>query len=153
MVFIQEPEGVFDAPLAEVWEFVGSGDGHSSAHHHQKVRRLLDDPLHGRYSWEQPFDGVSTRFTMRWSSFWPLGVAYEVLEGPFEGSRFFLVYEPRGDRTAVSVVGEFVSRTLADDAIPAAVRRFFDLEYEQDRAAIQARSGGPARALPPRPPR
>lgn len=145
MVFLRDEGSVFEAPLDEVWAFVGSGDHHSGAHEHRRTRRISQSPRVGEYSWEQSFDGAPTRFTMRWTSFHPLGIAYEVLEGPFEGSRFFLWYEARASRTAVSVVGEFVSPTLAAGEIDAAVRRFFDREFEQDVAAI-ARDRAASRA-------
>ena len=79
---------------------------------------------------------------MRWRSFPPLGIAYEVLDGPFSGSRFFIVYEPRGSSTGVSVYGEFTSPTIPEDDLGPAVGGFFDLEFEQDRAALEAGAGG-----------
>lgn len=138
MVFVVDDGGVFDAPLEEVWRFVSSPEAHSGAHRHRgTARRRLSENV-GEYSWEQPFDGGTARFTMRWTAFVPLGVAYEVLEGPFAGSRFFLYYTPRGARTAVTVVGEFVSSTIPLDRLEAVVRRFFATEYEQDRDGIAA---------------
>ena len=143
MVFVRDEGSEFEAPIEVVWEFVGSGDPHSIAHRHTAWRREVGTGNSGTYSWEQPFDGRATRFTMRWVSFHPAGVAYEVLEGPFSGSKFFLYYVPRGDRTEVGVVGEFVSPSLPEGEIEAAVRGFFDVEFEQDRAAIRAlRSSG-----------
>lgn len=141
MVFVHDEGSVFEAPLDLVWEFVGSGDGHSSAHAHLHSERRPRPGNSGEYSWEQEFDGTPTTFTMRWTSFPPLGIAYEVLAGPFEGSRFFLYYVPMGARTGVSVVGEFASRTLPESEIRAAVDRFFSKEFEQDHAAIRARIG------------
>lgn len=137
MVFLQDEGSVFEAPIDVVWEFVGSGNRHSEAHGHRAVKRQrLADPS-GVYSWEQPFDGAPTRFTMRWTSFPPVGIAYEVLEGPFTGSKFLLYYTPMGRRTGVTVVGEFVSPSLPDGQVETAVRRFFATEFDQDRAAIE----------------
>jgi hypothetical protein len=146
MVFVLDSDGVFDVPIDEVWAFVGSGDHHSHAHRHAHFTRERLGERSGRYSWEQPFDGAPTRFTMRWTSFHPVGVAYDVLEGPLAGSKFFLYYVPLGDRTGVTVVGEFVSPTLPAGAIAAAVDRFFATEFEQDHAAMRrdrAASHGP----------
>jgi hypothetical protein len=137
MVRVVDEGGVFEAPLDAVWAFVGSGDHHSGAHAHRHGRRRRLPGNAGEYSWEQEFDGRSERFTMRWRSYHPLGVAYEVLAGPFRGSRFFLYYLPRGGRTAVTVVGEFVSPRIPERRVAAAVRRFFAKEYAQDRAAIR----------------
>lgn len=138
MVFLRDEESVFDAPLEKIWRFLGSGDGHSTAHEHRSQRRERLGENSGRYTWEQSFLGALTRFTMRWTAFYPVGIAYEVLEGPFQGSNFFLFYTPKGERTGVSVVGEFVSPTIPEDELAAAVDRFFSLEFEQDNRAIQA---------------
>lgn len=139
MVFVRDEGSLFEAPLDVVWEFVSSGDGHSSAHRHRKVDRRPLPGNSGQYSWEQEFDGAPTRFVMRWTAFPPVGIAYDVLEGPFTGSRFFLYYTPLGPRTGVTIVGEFCSPTLPVEEIPPAVDRFFALEFEQDHAAIRAR--------------
>jgi hypothetical protein len=137
MVFLVDQGSEFDAPVDAVWRFVSSGRHHSEAHAHRKVRRRRLPNNSGRYSWEQEFEGSPTRFTMRWTAFPPLGVAYDVLEGPFTGSRFFLYYVPRGRKTAVTIVGEFVGPTLAPAQIAPAVRRFFAKEFAQDSAAIR----------------
>ncbi len=138
MVFYRDEGSVFEAPLEAVWEFVGSGDTHSGAHRHRKSERKRLDERSGQYSWEQEFDGAPTRFSMRWTVFPPLGIGYDVLEGPFRGSSFFLYYVPLGPaRTGVNVVGEFTAPDLPDAEIPAAVDRFFSLEYDQDHAGIR----------------
>lgn len=140
MVFIRDDGSVFHAPIDTVWEFVGSGDRHASAHAHRNVRRDRGPGNVGTYSWEQAFDGAPVRFTMRWTVFPPLGIAYEVLEGPFQGSTFFLYYHAQGAETGVGIVGEFRSPTVPDAELPAAVDRFFATEFEQDRAAIEGRA-------------
>lgn len=137
MVFLRDEGDEFDVPIEAVWEFVSSGNHHSDAHHHRDWGRQPIRENSGEYSWEQEFDGAPTRFTMRWTSFYPLGVAYEVLAGPFTGSKFFLYYRAQGPRTGVTVVGEFVSPTLPPSQVPAAVDRFFTTEFEQDHAAMK----------------
>jgi hypothetical protein len=139
MVFIRDEGSVLRASSEEIWEFFSSGKEHSDAHRHRRVRRRRLSGNSGRYSWEQDFEGTPTRFTMRWTAFPPLGLEYEVVEGPFTGSRFFLFYEPMGNHTAVSVVGEFVSPTIPGEGVEASVRRFFELEFKQDSTAIQNR--------------
>ncbi|MCI4345598.1 MAG: hypothetical protein L3K07_02425 [Thermoplasmata archaeon] len=139
MVFLVDKGGVFDAPVEEVWGYLASGEEHSQAHHHEAVRRVRHSPSSLTYSWEQRFDGEPTRFAMRSTAYAPVGIAYEVLEGPFTGSSFFLYYTPKGDRTSVTVAGEFLSPTIPPSHLAAAVERFFALEFEQDGAAIRSR--------------
>lgn len=147
MVFVRDEGSLFHASLDDVWKFVGSGEPHSKAHGHTGTRRTPLEGNAGVYSWEQSFRGRPERFTMRWQSYHPLGLAYDVLEGPFSGSHFFLYYEPGGAVTRVSVVGEFVSPSIPEHELAEAVAAFLDLEFEQDRAAIEgeiraAESGG-----------
>ena len=139
MVFLRDEGSAFEAPIESVWGFLDDPDAHTRAHEHTDVARERTGPDTGTYSWTQPFDGEPAAFAMRWRSYYPLGIAYEVLAGPFEGSRFFLYYTPLGDRTGVSVVGDFRSPTLPDAALPRAVERFFAREFEQDHAAIRSR--------------
>ena len=139
MVFVRDEGSRFDVPIETVWQFVSSGPLHSDSHHHRRFTRKPLGGNAGEYSWEQDFDGAPARFVMRWTAFPPVGIAYEVLAGPFAGSRFLLYYIPEGERTAVTVVGEFVSPTLPAPEIEPAVRRFFSVEFDQDSAAIQER--------------
>ncbi len=141
MVFVRDEGSVFDAPLSVVWDYFGSGQEHSDAHRHRSVERQRVSENTGRYAWTQDFLGHPSRFVMQWTSFAPLGLGYEVLEGPFAGSRFFLVYEPMGAKTRVDVVGEFISTTIPEDQLGAAVDFFFSTEFEQDGAAIEKRMG------------
>ncbi len=137
MVFVRDSDSRFAASLDTVWEFLSSGTLHSEAHGHRSSQRTRLSDRSGEYSWEQTFEGAPVRFTMRWTSYPPLGLAYDVTEGPFAGSRFFLLYEPHGATTLVEVVGEFVSPTVRPDELEAAVRRFFSLEFDQDSAALE----------------
>ncbi len=139
MVFVRDEGSVFDAPLEVVWDFFGSGPEHSRAHRHRNVARERLSERSGSYTWEQDFRGAPTCFDMRWTSFPPVGLGYDVVGGPFVGSTFFLYYTPQGDRTGVAVVGEFVSPTLPASEVAAAVDEFFSLEFAQDSAAIRER--------------
>jgi hypothetical protein len=154
VVFYRDEGGVFDAPIGIVWEFLSSGDAHTAAHRHRDIQRNRTTVSSGTYSWEQDFLGKSARFTMRFAALVPVGIAYEVLEGPFQGSKFFLYYVPRGSQTAVGIVGEFVSPTLPSEQIEPAVDQFFSLEFQQDgdalrewsRRAADARTGASDRS-------
>jgi hypothetical protein len=100
MVFVRDDGSVYNAPIEEVWKFLSSGDAHSAAHAHRSFSRTTLPGNSGEYSWEQDFEGGPSRFTMRWTAFPTFGIAYEVLEGPFTGSKFFSYYRARGARTA-----------------------------------------------------
>jgi hypothetical protein len=137
VVHVEDAGSRFDAPLEVVWRFVSSGDGHSAAHGHRRNARERLSENSGRYSWEQEFEGSATRFTMIWTAFPPTGIAYRVIEGPFDGSVFFLYYTPEGPRTGVTIVGEFVSPTIPAERVAASALRFFAVEFEQDAAGLR----------------
>ena len=45
--------------------------------------------------------------------FYPVGVAFEMIEGPFAGSTYFIYYVPRPNKkTTVVLVGEFRSASI-----------------------------------------
>lgn len=138
MVFVRDEGSVFNAPIEEVWRFLSSGQLHSEAHRHRKAERKPLPGNAGEETWEQDFEGKPERFAMRWTAFPLFGIAYEILGGPFVGSKFFAYYRPRGAKTRVTVVGDFVSPTIPAARLEASVLGFFALEFEQDSAAIAA---------------
>ncbi len=136
-MILRDEGSLFSFPLGFVWEFLNYPEEHTRAHLHSAVRRERTGEYSGRYSWEQSFGRGRSRFTMEWTSFPPLGIAYDVVEGPFAGSTFFLYYLPRGRRTEVGILGDFRSPTLAGSRLRHAVNSFFQKEFEQDHRAMR----------------
>jgi hypothetical protein len=68
----------------------------------------------------------------------PLGLAIEMLEGPMTGSKFFNVYTPAGNKTAISVYGEFSSKSIPPAQLEPAVHGFLEQVFNEDNAAIKA---------------
>jgi len=136
MAFVRDEGSVYNAPIDTVWKFLGASDQHAEAHRHRNVERKELPGNSGEYSWEQDFEGRSERFTMRWHAFPTFGIAYEVTAGPFVGSTFFVYYRARGDKTRVTVVGDFASQTIPSSRLESSVLAFLALEFEQDNAAI-----------------
>jgi hypothetical protein len=141
VVFVRDEGSVYNAPLEEVWRFLSGGPAHSEAHHHRKTERKSLPGNAGEYTWEQDFEGKPEMFTMRWTSLPPFGIAYDVLQGPFAGSKFFVYYRPRGDKTRVTIVGDFASPTIPAARVEPSVLAFFAREFEEDSAAIASQLG------------
>ncbi len=129
----------FSVPLGFVWRYLDLFEDHSRAHGHTSMRRERTGASTGRYSWRQPWGPSRVRITMEWTAFPPLGVAYVVTGGPFEGSTFFLYYVPRGQETEVSLVGNFVSPSLPAGELRRKVLSFFAREFRQDDRAMRER--------------
>ncbi|MFI5417967.1 MAG: hypothetical protein ACHQ2Y_03600 [Candidatus Lutacidiplasmatales archaeon] len=136
-MFLIDDSGEFEAPLEAVWQYFESTADHRAAHHHRNNRLELLPGDSFLASWEQDFEGRSVAFTMRGTTVHPLGLAYEVLEGPFAGSRFLNYYTPKGGRTGVTLVGEFTSRTLPRDELEGKVLTFFGDEFAQDVTGLR----------------
>lgn len=143
MVFVRDEGSVYNAPVEVVWKFLSSDAQHSRAHAHRNAVGKELSGNSGEYSWDQDFEGKSERFTMRWTAFPPFGLAYEVLEGPYVGSKFFVYYRPRGAKTRVTIVGDFVSPSIPPVRLEPSVLAFFAREFEQDSPVIAAMGTAP----------
>jgi hypothetical protein len=139
MVFIRDEGSFFDATLEDVWKYLASGDAHSGAHHHRKVKRKALGENSGIYSWKQDFRGKAERFSMQWQTYYPVGIGYEVLEGPFELKILFDLYSEWGSNSSFDI-GDFVSPEIAQKCLTDYITTFFDLEFQQDSEALQPRN-------------
>jgi hypothetical protein len=66
-------------------------------------------------SWQTTIENQITKNKMQFTTYHPLGVAVEILDGHLEGSKAFVYFTPKEQTTAVTVVGDFKSATLSDD--------------------------------------
>ena len=66
-------------------------------------------------SWQTAIDNQITKNKMQFTTYHPLGVAVEILEGRLEGSKAFVYFNPNEETTGVIVVGNFKSAMLSDD--------------------------------------
>ena len=66
-------------------------------------------------SWQTTIDNQISKNKMQFTTYHPLGVAVEILEGKLEGSKAFVYFTPKEETTGVTVVGDFKSATLSDD--------------------------------------
>src|SRR5580700_3277599 len=108
MVFIIDDGSRFNAPLDKIWALHQSDEGHD----HPSLKNLKgeEDGEHFIATYEATLpDGSSVTQRTRTTAYPPLGVVFEVIEGPLSGSKFFEYYAPKGEETAVTVVGEFTS--------------------------------------------
>lgn len=58
-------------------------------------------------SWEEDINGQTKKMKEKGTIFYPLGVVYEFMDGPFTGSKYFVYYIPQEDnKTRVILAGE-----------------------------------------------
>lgn len=94
-------------------------------------------------SWDEEINGQSTSIKAKGTVFYPLGIAFEVIEGPFAGSTNFTYYTPRADnKTIVVVAGEFISKSIDptvgdDEKLRSILLSTFEKVFEEDAAYLK----------------
>ena len=141
MVFIEDREGEFDAPIDKVWKFVQLHFTHRTKIHPHIKNLVTEMPDNNTFiiSWDDNIDGQPVRIKRKGTIFYPVGIAYEMMEGPFAGSTYFIYYIPReNDKTNVVVAGEFRSSFVDpdsdenDEKLCSMVLSTFEKVFEED---------------------
>ena len=139
MVFIIDEGSEFDAPLDKVWKL---NQAHitdaTKIHTNGKNRKseMINENT-AITSWESDMQGQTVKTKMKLSIYSPIGLAIEVLEGPMAGSKFFNYYTPKGNKTGVTVVGDFKSPGMSDDQIRQTVFAFLEQAFNEDNTHIK----------------
>ena len=135
MVFIHDEGSEFRAPLDKVWKLNTTEGEHS----HPSLRNSRSE-MEGehpilRYETQMP-DGSWAKHKVRLTLLPPVGIAFETLEGPMAGSKSFQYYTPKGAKTGITVVGEWISQGVPDAAIKGAVLKFLETVFKEDQANL-----------------
>jgi hypothetical protein len=142
MVFVEDSGSVFDAQLDMVWKL---GEAHIKEGNriHPNTRNNKSEILNETTfinSWEQVDDanGQNIRMKIRGTIYYPLGIAFEILEGPFVDSKYFVYYIPiDNNKTGVTVVGDFKSNMIPEDKIKPIVLGFSERVFNEDVAYLK----------------
>lgn len=138
MVRVVDEGSVFEAPLERVWTLMRSQE----YHHHPSMLGFraspTSDPDVLELSWEMPLGGLRVPMAARLTFYPPLGFTMDYVEGPLAGSKEFEFYTPHGDRTAITVVGDYVSPSMDDEELRAAADRVLTDVFEEDAANLAA---------------
>jgi hypothetical protein len=115
MVFIEDRQGIFDAPIDKVWNLARAHSTEGSKIH-PGAKNIVTEMINERIftnSWDEEINGQTVKIKMKGTIFYPLGVAFETIEGPFAGSTYFIYYIPMDDnKTNVVVAGDFRSQSI-----------------------------------------
>jgi hypothetical protein len=118
MVFIEDIGSRFDAPLDKVWKL---GEAHAKDGNkiHPNTRNNKTEIVNENTfvnSWEEDTNGQAIKTKAKGTIYYPLEIAFEILEGPFSDSKFFTYYIPKdNNKTSVNVVGDFRSTMISND--------------------------------------
>jgi hypothetical protein len=138
MVYIKDEGGTFDASLDVIWKYLQAVDKHGLTHHGPYTQKKPLSESAMEFSWENKVKGKTVNVKTRVTTLMPLGVAIEIMEGPMAGSKFINLYTPKGDKTEITVIGEFNSDTIPPGEIERNARRFLELIHKEDIAAIKS---------------
>jgi len=139
MVHIEDSGSFFDAPIDKIWKLVEAhGTDLTKIHPDMKnVKAEMVSENCNVVGYDNEMQGQTIRSKIKITSYYPLGLAFEMLEGPLAGSKFFNYYIPSGNRTGITVVGEFKSSSMNDNMIRQVVKSMLDNGFDQDTAYLK----------------
>ena len=88
---------------------------------------------------ERVVDGKAVRSKLRITMYPPLGVAQEHLEGPTAGSKVFSFYTRKGNKTAITVVGDYKMAGAGGEATRKAVMQMLEGSFNEDVANLKGK--------------
>ncbi len=136
MVFILDEGSEFNAPIDKVWKLNMS----EGQHPHPSLRNAGSEqegehPIL-KYETQTP-DGSWVKNRVRLTVLPPVGIAFETIEGPMTGSKSFQFYPPKGNKTGITVVGEWKAVGIADAQLKNAVMRFLETVFKEDQENLK----------------
>jgi len=134
MVYIVDEGSEIDMPLEKLWEYLPSDS-------HKHSAKVISREVQGNVltlTSERDVDGKAVRSKLRMTMYPPLGVAQEHLEGPTAGSKVFTFYTRKGDKTSITVVGEYKLAGASDEAAKMMVMQMLERSFNEDLATIKS---------------
>jgi hypothetical protein len=138
VVFIIDQGSVFDAPMDKVWKYLNEADQEQHAHASMTNVQYSQEGEHGIMSFETPGPGgMMMKQKLKITMLPPVGWVMEYLEGPLAGSKSMQFYHAMGNKTGVTVVGEFVSKMMPENQIHGAVMQQLETAFNEDQANLK----------------
>ncbi len=139
MVRIVDDGSHFDAPLDKVWKLVDAHNTEISTIHPEirNVKIEQGGENQGILTFDSEDKGQTFRTKLRITVLPPFAQAFEALEGPMTGSKFVNYYTPKGNKTGVTVIGDFESPMIPPAHLEGAVHEFLDNGFNADSAYLK----------------
>jgi hypothetical protein len=134
LVYLLDEGSVFDAPLDKIWKYLQSKE-----HQHPSMK-LISREFTGNaviVTARRSVMGRTIRVRIKNTLYPPFGILQEHLEGPTAGSRAFIYYIPKGDKTGVTVVGDFRIEGADERRIKDTVMAQLQEVFDEDNANIK----------------
>src|SRR6267143_669356 len=135
MVFVVDDGSEFKVPVDKLWKYAQSQTEH--AHPSMKNVKVTQEGQGTVLTFDVVApDGSTEKRKTRITPMPPVGTWFEELEGKFAGSKYFNYYTPKGEKTGVTVVGEWVSSTIPADRMKKAVLEHLAIIFKEDEANL-----------------
>jgi len=134
MVFILDDGSEFDAPLEKVWNYLRSDE------HRHPSAKVISREVTGNVvvlTSERTVRGNLVKVKMRNALYPPIGFLQEYLEGPVAGSRAFVYYTPKGDKTGITIVGDFTIAGLDEKAVKDTLMTMLQTSFDEDNENLK----------------
>ncbi len=137
MVYILDEGSEFDAPLERIWKYVQSDEEHE-----HRAMKTISAEMQGENTVvvenEVTLENLPpVRSKIKMTLFPPFGIVQEYLEGPMAGTKAFQYYIPKGNKTGVTVVGDFVGKGMDDDSVRRTTLQLLDLVFNEDNENLK----------------
>jgi ligand-binding SRPBCC domain-containing protein len=130
-------EGVFDEPLEKIWRYLNDDQGHQ--HSSVKMSKVLEQSEKGmtaEFEVKNP-DGSWRKEMWKMSFNPPTGFSLEITSGPMKGTKHSHTYTPMGNKTKVTVEGEFVAQGMDETTVKKAALMMFEQVFNEDAANLK----------------
>lgn len=137
MVYFEDLGAMIDAPVTTVWEYLLSedhGGAHSGSARNFQVKETVGST--SVISGERFFNGKWSAFLTKSTDFPPFCICNEEVQGDFAGTKFVLVYRPRGSQTQVDVFGDIQSNAFDAESARSHFLKLLEGAHNDDVAAI-----------------
>jgi hypothetical protein len=135
MVYILDEGSVFEAPIDKVWKYLPSDE-----HRHNSMKLISREMTSSNtviITAERSIMGKMVRTKLKNTLYPPLGFVQEYLEGPAAGSKAFVYFIPKGNKTGINVVGEFVLSGMDEKATRDAIVAQLQVSFDEDNANLK----------------
>lgn len=144
MVYLEDNESIFDAPVEKVWELAKAHftDQVSRIHPTSKnvfIEKITENVFINKWQEEQKLNekegsNAPIEMEIKATIIYPIGIVFEVLEGPFIGSKYFIYYTPisTDEKTKVTVIGDFKSVFLNEQSLKSTVLEMLKKVHDED---------------------
>jgi len=130
-------DGVFDEPLDKIWRFLSDDAGHQhSMVKTSKVSDQSDKGMTAEVEVKNP-DGSWRKEIWKMSFNPPKGFGIEITSGLMKGTKHTHTYTPMGNKTKLTVEGEFIGQGMDDATLKKAALMMFEQVFNEDSALLK----------------